>query len=407
MYKVLIADDEDIIRRGLARMVSQHPKLEVVAMAEDGEIALEKAEEVKPDVLLVDINMPFMNGFALITAIKETLPDAFIVIVTGYDDFEFVQKALQLGVADYILKPVMEEPFFALLDKVVERLEGLGKSRKYLTWIKHQMEQNRPAMINSFFVHWLDGRMDEVEISERMRYLNIHMPQPYLLTILHLRDNNALDCIQRGTDWDDNLLYFGCQNITQEVFAPYSETTCFRTEDGSLAVISQVLSEEQWKQLQQALLKPIEEYLYVKVELSQAVGRGIGEFPDVFDGAMEKLKNQRHYSEVVRHAMDCINQQWGDSELSLQSVAESLYISPQHLSRMFSRETGETFGTCLGRKRLNEAIRLLQDSKLKMYEIAEKTGYTSQHYFSSAFKKMLGMSPADYRKSVLRQGDGE
>lgn len=407
MYKVLIADDEDIIRRGLAQMVSQHPKLEVVALAEDGEIAVEKAEEVKPDLLLVDINMPFMNGFALITAIKEKLPNAFIVIVTGYDDFKFVQKALQLGVADYILKPVMEEPFFALLDKVVERLEGLGKSRKYLTWIKHQMEQNRPVMINSFFVHWLDGRMDEVEISERMRYLNIQMPEPYLLTILHLRDNNTLDCIQRGTDWDDNLLYFGCQNITQEVFAPYSETTCFRTEDGSLAVISKVLSEEQWKQLRQALLKPIEEYLYVKVELSQAVGREIGEFPDAFDLAMEKLKNQRHYSEAVRHAMDCINRQWGDSELSLQSVAESLYISPQYLSRMFSRETGETFGAYLGRKRLNEAMRLLQDSKLKMYEIAEKTGYTSQHYFSSAFKKMLGMSPADYRKSVLRQGETE
>ncbi len=407
MYKVLIADDEDIIRHGLAGMVSQHPDLEVVALAEDGEMALEEAEKVNPDLMLVDINMPFLNGLQFIAEIKKRMPDVLIVIVTGYDDFEFVQKALQLGVVDYILKPVMEEPFFALLDKVTARLDGLRKSQKYLTWVEKQMEQNRSAMINAFFLRWLDGRMDKVEISERMQYLRLQIPEPYQLMILHLRDNNALDCVERGTDWDDNLLYFGCQNIAQEVLAPYSDTIFFRTENGALAVISKVLPQDQWQKLLPELIKPIEEYLYVKVELSQSVGTRIENFPDVFETTMEKLKDQRHYSEVILRAMAYIDDHWASSKLSLQEIAESLYITPQHLSRLFSRETGETFGTFLGRKRLNEAIRLLQDSGLKMYEIAEKTGYASQHYFSSAFKKALGMSPAEYRKTVLRQGEEE
>ena len=68
MYKVLIADDEDIIRRGLASMVGQYGRLEVVALAEDGEIALELANQTHPDLMLVDINMPFLDGFEFIQA---------------------------------------------------------------------------------------------------------------------------------------------------------------------------------------------------------------------------------------------------------------------------------------------------------------------------------------------------
>lgn len=111
MYKILIADDEDIIRRGLAGMVTQHPGLEVAALAEDGEMALEQAAQVRPDLMLVDINMPFLNGFEFIQEAKKLLPDVEIIIVTGYDDFTFVQKALQMGVSDYVLKPIMSSPF--------------------------------------------------------------------------------------------------------------------------------------------------------------------------------------------------------------------------------------------------------------------------------------------------------
>ena len=407
MYKVLIADDEDIIRRGLAGMVSQHKRLQVAALAEDGEIAMKLAQETRPDVMLVDINMPFMNGFEFISGIQKLLPDAMIVIVTGYDDFEFVQKALQLGVADYILKPVMEEPFFAVLDKVVKRLDGLRKSRKYLSWIEDQMEQNRPAMVNTFFTQWLDGQLDRVEIAERMSYLKINMPEPYVLTVLRLCDNNELDCMQRGTDWDDNLLYFGCRNITEEVLREFTEPVCFRTEDGAMAVITDPMPEEQSKEIQEKLIGLLEDNLYVKVETTQARGEKLDDFPDIFDSAMDRLRERRQYSATVLKAVSCIEEHWSSRELSLQAVADSLFITPQYLSRLFSRETGETFGTCLGRKRISEAMRMLQDPGLKMYEIAEKTGYASQHYFSSAFKKSLGMSPAEYRKSVLKQGETE
>ena len=89
----------------------------------------------------------------------------------------------------------------------------------------------------------------------------------------------------------------------------------------------------------------------------------------------------------------------------MQSVANTLFLSPQYISRLFRQETGDTFGAYLTRKRMQEAMRLLQSPNLKMYEIAQKTGYTTQHYFSSAFKKALGISPIEYRKNILGQGD--
>lgn len=177
MYKVLIADDEDIIRRGLAGMVSQHDQLEVVAQAEYGEVALEEANRTEPDIMLVDINMPFLNGLDFIHEAKALLPDAEIIIVTGYDDFAFVQKAIQLGVSDYVLKPIMEEPFFEVLDKTIARLDSRNHSRKYLEWLTRQIETNRPAMINDFFRSWLQNSL-EYPFSMQMVLLSFRTARP-------------------------------------------------------------------------------------------------------------------------------------------------------------------------------------------------------------------------------------
>ena len=401
MYKVLIADDEDIIRNGLAGLVSGYRGLEVAALAEDGEIALEKARETQPDLLLVDINMPFLNGFEFIERSRAVLPDAEIVIITGYDNFEFVQKALQLGVADYLLKPVMEAPLHAVLDRVIARLDAAGKNRKYLAWLTEQIEQNRPAMISDFFRGWLRSNMDPVEAEERMRYLRIQIPSPFCMILLGLESDPERNLQTAVGDWDDDLLYFGCESIAREVFAESGEVICFQTEDSALAVIARAFGEDDWKQLSDRLASLIEERLHVRVSLLRKDGADPAELPEVYDALSREAQAMRHTSEPVLQVIGLVNDRWWDSELSLQSAAEAVALSPQYLSRLFRRETGSTFGSFLAKKRITEAMRMLQNSRLKMYEIAEKTGYTSQHYFSSAFKKELGISPVEYRRMIL------
>ena len=99
MWGVLIADDEPKIRRGLRAQLSRlELPLRVVAEAEDGEMALEAAEKYRPDILLVDINMPFMNGLAFISALRRTRADARIIVITGYEEFEYARQALEMNV---------------------------------------------------------------------------------------------------------------------------------------------------------------------------------------------------------------------------------------------------------------------------------------------------------------------
>ncbi|MEF9894534.1 MAG: response regulator, partial [Clostridia bacterium] len=106
MWRILIADDEPKIRRGLHAQIERMAlDLQVVGEAEDGEQALKCARELAPDIVLVDINMPFLNGLDFIERLKGVCPDARTIVVTGFEDFEYVRRSMQLNVQSYLLKP--------------------------------------------------------------------------------------------------------------------------------------------------------------------------------------------------------------------------------------------------------------------------------------------------------------
>lgn len=400
MYKVLIADDEDIICRGLAGMVSKHPRLQVVATAEDGEIAFKKAQEEKPDLMFVDINMPFLNGLDFIKLIKEVLPEVLIIIVSGYDDFEYVQKALHLGVTDYLLKPIMEEDFFNVLNKIEKKLDSMDNSKRYMNWVEEQVEQNRLQIINDFFDSWIKKELKAEQLENEMEYLKISIPQPYQLTIIHMYKDYEKE--NNNESWNMELVFSESCGIVLKCFEPYSEITYFQVDEGALAIISKVFSEKQWEQLSQKLSMAFEERLNAKIESVYQTEDKIDDFPDTYNHLIEIYKERIHYSDAVLQSINMINSQYSDNELSLQSVADSLFVSSSYLSRIFLRETGENFSTYLTRKRINEAKSMLENSNMKMYMIAQKVGYTSQHYFSNIFKKTTGISPADYRKNSFK-----
>ncbi len=117
MWKVLIADDEPKIRRGLRSTLERlRPDMKVVAEAEDGETALALVKEKKPDILMIDIRMPFLNGLELIERINEVSRDCIIIVVTGHDEFEYAQRALHLKVFEYVLKPVPRDVLATVLE---------------------------------------------------------------------------------------------------------------------------------------------------------------------------------------------------------------------------------------------------------------------------------------------------
>lgn len=107
MYKVYIADDETIIRNGLINGIDWTGlDCQVAGSAPDGRTASREILELRPDILLTDIKMPFLDGLEMITLLRKNLPELYIIVITGYSEFSFAQKAVKLGVYDFILKPI-------------------------------------------------------------------------------------------------------------------------------------------------------------------------------------------------------------------------------------------------------------------------------------------------------------
>ena len=133
MYKLMIADDEPLIRRGVKQLIDLSSlQIGEIHEASTGEEALKVFEEFKPEIVLMDINMPKIDGLSVAKKIKSINPDTKIAIITGYNYFDYAQTAIKIGVEDYILKPVTKSEIEALLVKVVAKLNEEKRQRELL-----------------------------------------------------------------------------------------------------------------------------------------------------------------------------------------------------------------------------------------------------------------------------------
>lgn len=124
MYRVLIVDDEDNVRSLLVKSV-RNSELEVeTAEAGDGKEALSLAALWRPDILITDIAMPFMNGLELIKEMQKAGISSKNVVISGYDEFDYARQAISLGVKDYLLKPFLPKEFVEVLGKMVKELDS-------------------------------------------------------------------------------------------------------------------------------------------------------------------------------------------------------------------------------------------------------------------------------------------
>ncbi len=397
MYKVLIADDEEIICKGIAGFLKNDREIQVVAQAEDGETALDLAKKFLPDLLFVDVNMPFLNGLQFIEKLEGVLKDPIIIIITGYDDFKYVQQALRLGVFDYILKPIMENVFYAALDRAKEEMKKKREQSRYLQWAKLLLEKNWTKLTEDFINDWLGGHLSDTEVDERISFLNIKLPEQFSITIASLDNKHNMEI---GNEWNDDLLYYAAENIAQEFFQPFSPVLLCRNGSGNLIIISSCKPKEAWKDTKEQFSRLLEFHLPVRVTLSQSEGYGYREMPEVYDRVLNQISVLNEIPQLIKDVQKYIDENFRNENFSLQDAAVEFHVSPQHLSRMFHHSMGITFVDYVTHTRVRRAIELLDDEEIKMYEIAELTGYSNQHYFSSAFKRVIGVSPLEYRKNT-------
>ena len=152
MIKVFLVEDEIVIRNGIKKGIQwEQEGLSFVGEASDGELAYPMIIKNKPDILITDIKMPFMDGFELSKAVLRDLPDTKVIILSGYGEFGYAQEAIKMGVQEYLLKPISSKRLLVAIKEVAEIIEKEREERMLLEKYSKEMEENVRRNIQCFF----------------------------------------------------------------------------------------------------------------------------------------------------------------------------------------------------------------------------------------------------------------
>ncbi len=188
MYKVFLADDEIVIREGIRNNVPwDETEFVLAGEAPDGEMAMSMLQDIKPDILITDIKMPFMDGLELCRSVAHTMPWVQMVILSGYDEFAYAKEAISLGVKDYLLKPVNAQELLQALSRIGERIREEKKRQADIKSLKEQFASSsrymQEQLLRELFLDPL-SQEDAAGIMERSRKLNMSLLAGFYLAVL-------------------------------------------------------------------------------------------------------------------------------------------------------------------------------------------------------------------------------
>jgi two-component system response regulator YesN len=176
MYKVFLVEDEIVTREGIRDRVDWAAVgFQFCGEAPDGELALPLLEKTRPDVLITDIKMPFMDGLQLCKIVRERLPSLKIIILSGHDEFQYAQEAVRLGVTEYLLKPVGVQDLHLVLQKVARQLDQAQAERENLQRLKHQVEDDLALRQEKFLLKLAMGGLSSSEAIEEGQRLGLNL----------------------------------------------------------------------------------------------------------------------------------------------------------------------------------------------------------------------------------------
>lgn len=211
-YRVLLADDEEEIRSGISRKIDWAALgFTLVGEAENGEEALELAEQYRPDVVLTDIKMPFMDGLELCRHLRRILPGARLVVFSGFDDFEYARQAVGMGVSEYILKPINAPELRQVLEKLRGQLDQQRLERRDMETLRRRYEESLPVLRELFYTRLLNGQIQPDQVQDRAARYEIHLPEGLWTA--------ALVHVDGLGDEADELLLLSVQSFLTKQFA--------------------------------------------------------------------------------------------------------------------------------------------------------------------------------------------
>lgn len=539
MLKVFLVEDEFVVREGIKKNIDWEANgYEFCGDASDGELAFPMIQKLRPDIVITDIRMPFMDGLELSKLVKKEMPWIEIIILTGHQEFEYAKEGIKLGVAQYLSKPISGDELLKEVGEVAAKIEEKQKEQEIKEKYKKEMEENFRKERKELFGYLVTGSKSVTELLELGDKLGMDLSAMWYSVVLMKTQsmhrahdeysNSLIEIEERLKQLDDrmqvlsfdrnlegkamifkadseeeleqlqtdylkqmevvlkeyeNVRYFGGigvpVNRLRELSTSFekashafahrylmSESCILKSTDieqgGYLEKDDFRIHDVNTKQIDRNKIKEFlklgdkGEVIYFADEFFKALGAGAMksnifrqyitmdayfcvvdfveslqlqkdeiEAPDVLSGALQsqesaiqyviKIMTQaielrektasNRYGDIVDEAMRYIEEHYAQEDLSLNLLASHVNFSPNHLSMIFSQQTGQTFIKYLTDFRMNKAKELLRCTNKRSSIIATEVGYKDSHYFSYLFKKTQGMTPTQYRGGKNSEGE--
>lgn len=229
LYRILIVDDEQVIINGLKKIIHwDEYGIEIPVEAFNGREALEKINEYKPDLMITDIKMPEMDGLSLIKTLRENGSNIKIIIISGYNDFQYVREALKYGVENYITKPVDKEELSSTLISAAEKIQSEA-------YEKIKLRENEYVILDSILYRLVTNRVGKRELDEKSDLLGIRESDVFFTVAVvkvlkQAEGSNALISEER-------LLEFAIMNIMKETIGEDFKFHIFFDMNGELVIL--------------------------------------------------------------------------------------------------------------------------------------------------------------------------
>lgn len=237
-YKVMLVDDEEEVREAMKRRINwEEIGFTVVASAENGEDALEKAEQCNPDVVMTDIQMPFMDGLTMLKLLKQQIPDLKSVIFSGYDEFEYAKEAIKLEAEEYILKPIDADELKNVFERIKKRLDESRNNKRDIDKLRQYYEQSLPMLKEQIIIGLLEGRETEPDMKRYQEEYGIEIESAFycvgVFAASEPRENSSI--------LNKQLAAVSLQKIVEEQFEKVLNTIAINYLD-SVVVIAKLKS---------------------------------------------------------------------------------------------------------------------------------------------------------------------
>lgn len=416
MYKILIADDEGIMLESLKTLILKNfPGECEIECVKTGTAAVEVAERFAPDIAFLDIQMPGLNGIQAMHEIRRYNSSTLFIIVTAYDRFSFAKEAINLGVIEYLTKPVNHK---IIVDVLMRAMKIIDENQMKLS--KDSKVRERMAVV--------------IPIIENAFIFSILMPDDFpgradaYKELLDIREDYAQILV---IEWGDeevggvlsNPIGAGVKSSSYESSFCDFVRESFDAVPGCMMgnrIVALIARSEENADIADRNLM-IEKSLHLtrrmrsELDMSYRIGIGpIRPFHAVKESYKEALDAMGNCNRSICHyddysaCLDCdriieqAKQYISDNfsrDLSIETVANAMGISTYYFVRVFKEKTGERLIEYITNARLDAASKLLRDPILGVKEVCTTCGYMDQSYFRRLFEKRFGSTPEKYKET--------